>query len=49
MHFTPPGSHCSTVVGKGIGTAAPGYDVTEKLICGLLDDARHADVPMANQ
>jgi catechol 2,3-dioxygenase-like lactoylglutathione lyase family enzyme len=24
VHFTPPGSACSIVVGEGIGTAAPG-------------------------
>ncbi len=40
VHFTPPGSHCSIVVGKGIGTAAPGSVENVHLIVRDIEEAR---------
>ena len=40
VHFTPPGSHCSIVVGKGIGAAAPGSTENVHLIVRDIEEAR---------
>ncbi|MET8146653.1 VOC family protein [Sphaerisporangium sp. NPDC005288] len=40
VHFTPPGSHCSIVVGEGIGTAAPGSAENVHLIVRDIEEAR---------
>ncbi|MEU8299679.1 VOC family protein [Micromonospora sp. NPDC048909] len=40
VHFTPPGSHCSIVVGEGIGTAAPGSVENVHLIVRDIEEAR---------
>jgi catechol 2,3-dioxygenase-like lactoylglutathione lyase family enzyme len=40
VHFTPPGSHCSIVVGKGIGTAAPGSTENVHLIVRDIEETR---------
>ncbi|MEV6368986.1 VOC family protein [Micromonospora musae] len=40
VHFTPPGSHCSIVIGEGIGTAAPGSTENVHLIVSDIEEAR---------
>ncbi|MEU5564881.1 VOC family protein [Micromonospora musae] len=40
VHFTPPGSHCSIVIGEGIGTAAPGSTENVHLIVRDIEEAR---------
>ncbi|MEU8383493.1 VOC family protein, partial [Streptosporangium sp. NPDC048865] len=40
VHFTPPGSHCSIIVGTGIGTAAPGSAENVHLIVRDIEEAR---------
>ncbi|MFG2059465.1 VOC family protein [Micromonospora sp. NPDC048930] len=40
VHFTPPGSQCSIVVGKGISTAEPGSVQNLHLIVSDIEQAR---------
>ncbi|XVV08852.1 VOC family protein [Actinoplanes sp. CA-131856] len=40
VHFTPPGSPCSIVVGTGIGTAAPGTVENIHLTVKDIEEAR---------
>ncbi|MEU8662978.1 VOC family protein [Actinoplanes philippinensis] len=40
VHFTPPGSACSIVVGAGIGTAVPGSAENVHLVVGDIVAAR---------
>jgi catechol 2,3-dioxygenase-like lactoylglutathione lyase family enzyme len=40
VHFTPPGSHCSIVVGTGIGTAEPGSVENVHLVVRDIEEAR---------
>jgi catechol 2,3-dioxygenase-like lactoylglutathione lyase family enzyme len=40
VHFTPPGSNCSIVVGSGIGHAAPGSAENLHLVVGDIEQAR---------
>ncbi|XVU21658.1 VOC family protein [Actinoplanes sp. CA-054009] len=40
VHFTPPGSNCSIVVGLGIGTAAPGSVENIHLTVKDIEEAR---------
>jgi catechol 2,3-dioxygenase-like lactoylglutathione lyase family enzyme len=40
VHFTPRGSHCSIVLGTGIGTAAPGSVENVHLVVRDLEEAR---------
>ncbi|MFF5083992.1 VOC family protein [Actinoplanes sp. NPDC000266] len=40
VHFTPPGSQCSIVVGLGIGTAAPGTVENIHLTVKDIEEAR---------
>ncbi|WP_222864374.1 VOC family protein [Micromonospora sp. WP24] len=40
VHFTPPGSYCSIVIGEGIGTAAPGSTENVHLIVSDIEEAR---------
>jgi catechol 2,3-dioxygenase-like lactoylglutathione lyase family enzyme len=40
VHFTPPGSPCSIVVGVGIGTAVPGSAENIHLTVGDIEQAR---------
>lgn len=40
VHFTPPGSHCSIVVGRGIGTAPPGSVENVHLVVRDIEEAQ---------
>ncbi|GII52620.1 hypothetical protein Pth03_10090 [Planotetraspora thailandica] len=40
VHFTPPGSQCSIIVGTGIGTAQPGSVQNLHLIVHDIEEAR---------
>ncbi|MEV4352428.1 glyoxalase [Actinoplanes sp. NPDC049596] len=40
VHFTPPGSGCSIVVGTGIGTAVPGSVENVHLVVRDIEEAR---------
>jgi catechol 2,3-dioxygenase-like lactoylglutathione lyase family enzyme len=40
VHFTPPGSQCSIIVGTGIGTAAPGSLENVHLVVRDIEEAR---------
>ncbi|WP_433381426.1 VOC family protein [Actinoplanes sp. CA-142083] len=40
VHFTPPGSAASIIVGDGIGTAAPGSVENVHLVVGDIEEAR---------
>ncbi|GAA4567852.1 VOC family protein [Planotetraspora kaengkrachanensis] len=40
VHFTPPGSQCSIVVGTGVGTARPGSVENVHLIVADIEAAR---------
>jgi catechol 2,3-dioxygenase-like lactoylglutathione lyase family enzyme len=40
VHFTPPGSHCSIIVGTGISTAEPGSVQNLHLIVSDIEQAR---------
>jgi catechol 2,3-dioxygenase-like lactoylglutathione lyase family enzyme len=40
VHFTPPGSHCSIIVGSGISTAEPGSVQNLHLIVDDIERAR---------
>jgi catechol 2,3-dioxygenase-like lactoylglutathione lyase family enzyme len=40
VHFTPPGSHCSIIVGEGISTAQPGSVQNLHLIVQDIEEAR---------
>jgi catechol 2,3-dioxygenase-like lactoylglutathione lyase family enzyme len=46
VHFTPPGSHCSLVVGRGIGTAAPGSMENVHLTARDIEDHRAVPRPL---
>ncbi|WP_328468493.1 VOC family protein [Actinoplanes sp. NBC_00393] len=40
VHFTPPGSRCSIIVGTGIGTATPGSMENVHLVVRDIEEAR---------
>jgi catechol 2,3-dioxygenase-like lactoylglutathione lyase family enzyme len=42
VHFTPPGSHCSVIVGSGISTARPGSVQNLHLVVDDIERARAA-------